>query len=79
MPVVANPQRAAQLLGPAAAAPRELMAWLDKWPLMIESISKLRDELGASQFDVAIELGKTLDLEMVIAELLAKTVFSDRV
>lgn len=63
-------QRGVELLGLTATAPRSLMGWLDRWPLMTGLKSELKAKLGAEAYESAWEHGKTLALDAVVAELL---------
>jgi len=61
-----QPEWAVQLLGLASTAPRELMGWMEKWPLLSEVRQQLEDQLGAEAFRNAWEQGQTLQLETVV-------------
>jgi hypothetical protein len=66
-----NPRQAVELLGLTYTAPRNLIAWLDKWPMLVDLRANLETELDAEAFGAAWERGKSRDLKTVMAELLA--------
>jgi len=60
-----QPEWAVELLGLASAGPREIMSWVEKWPLLNEIRQQLKAQLGAEAFQNAWEHGKTLQLDAV--------------
>jgi predicted ATPase/DNA-binding CsgD family transcriptional regulator len=67
-----QPEWAAELLGLASAAPRDLMGWAEKWPLLNEVQQEIEIQLGAAAFHNAWEHGKTLQLEAVAGILIER-------
>ena len=67
-----EPERAAELLGLAYAAPRELIGWMERWSFLDEVQRQLSAELGAAAFKAAWEHGKASDIELVVRELLER-------
>jgi predicted ATPase len=65
-------QRAVALLALAVTIPEEQMGWVEQWSLLTEVRRDLEAELGADAFTSAIERGQQLELDVVVAELLAE-------
>jgi predicted ATPase/DNA-binding CsgD family transcriptional regulator len=64
-------EHAATLIGLTQAAPKELMGWLAEWQLYQAACEQLETELGASTYSALLADGASLDLDMVVDELLA--------
>jgi len=60
-----QPEWAVELIGLAFDGPRELIGWIEKWPLLSEVQQQLKDQLGVEAFRNAWEQGQTLQLETV--------------
>jgi predicted ATPase len=65
-----QPERAAQLLGTAFAEPDSAMAWIGNWQPLKELSASLKTQLGESRYTLAWEQGKSLALEVVVADVL---------
>lgn len=65
-------ERAVSLLGLAYSAPQSLTGWMRKWSLLTEVQNGLESQLGADAFAAAWERGQSLELPVVVAELLAE-------
>jgi len=63
-------ERAVELLALADAHPLSPRGWMEHWPLLVETRSKLEAELGAHAYSVAWDRGKRSAIEEVAAELL---------
>ena len=63
-------ERSVELLGLAFSYPKELVGWMEKWPLLTRLRADLKSELGEEAYNAAWERGKSLDLETVVKELL---------
>ena len=71
-----DPTGAVELLGLASTAPKNLMGWLERWPLMLQLRSDLMAEIGEQSYHTAWEHGKSLALDAVIAERLGTSPLS---
>ena len=67
-----KPKRAVELLGLAHTAPEALLGWLAVWQLLAEVQVELKVELCDQEYAAAWDRGAALDLDTVIAELLAE-------
>lgn len=64
--------RATELLALAFAHPKSATGWMEEWPLFSRLRDDLQRKLGKERYETALEQGKSLDLDAVVRELLAK-------
>jgi tetratricopeptide (TPR) repeat protein len=65
-----NDAQAVHLLSLAFHHPKSATGWLEKWPVIQQLQDELAARLGADDYTVAWEQGKTLDLEQVVSDWL---------
>jgi predicted ATPase/DNA-binding CsgD family transcriptional regulator len=65
----AQPERAAELIGLAEAAPAPLTGWLNQWPLFNEARRQLETRLGEEAFGAAWERGQAQSLDVAVGIL----------
>jgi predicted ATPase/DNA-binding SARP family transcriptional activator len=63
-------ERAVELLALADTHPLSPRGWMEHWPLLVESRTKLEAELGAQAYSSAWERGRQLAIEEAVTELL---------
>lgn len=64
-----NPESAVELIALAFTYPDSGLAWMKKWPLIVELEADLETELGAPLYAEVWERGRYLDLEQVVNDL----------
>jgi len=64
--------RAVSLFSLAMNHPCSATGWIEQWSLLVEMQGELERELGREAYQLAWEQGRGLDLEKVVAELLAQ-------
>jgi DNA-binding NarL/FixJ family response regulator len=65
-------ERAVELMGLAFNRSVQYTGWMDKWPLLTRLRAQLQNDLGTEAYSAAWERGKSLDLKIVVTELLER-------
>jgi hypothetical protein len=71
-----RPERAVELLGLAERAPPALTGWMAHWQPLNDLQQKLAATLGAERYRAVWECGARLNLDTVVAQLLAELVLA---
>lgn len=66
-----DPQRAIEFIAFNCSQPPHIVGWLHKWPLLNDLCAELKTSLGLDDYARVWERGKSLDLEIVITEVVA--------
>lgn len=63
-------ERAVEILGLVFTHPASAPAWMERWGLFIRLRARLEAALGTAAYEVAWQRGETLDLQLVVSEVL---------